>query len=211
LLDHTPASKLEKPAPNAQKAVRIIVTAVMDARHQGPALSGLVSNAGKARPRSGTITRPPPELAFLPSDPTLGDLKRVASKAFRDLYIVLNEFRVTRVKGYEGMSDKTRLGWRKMHGASVEVHGEGADLESEFRYQGGFEQWTVSCMCGTGDDDGERMIACDKCGVWMHTRCVGIRDSANAPKRWICSNCSPNSAVPAQEPRARPPPRRRNE
>ena len=211
LLDHTPASKLEKPAANAQKAIRIIVTAVMDTRHQAPALSGLVSNAGKARPRSGTITRPPPELAFLPSDPTLGDLKRVASKAFRDLYIVLNEFRVTRVKGYEGMSDKTRLGWRKMHGASVEVHGEGADLESEFRYQGGFEQWTVSCMCGTGDDDGERMIACDKCGVWMHTRCVGIRDSANAPKHWICPNCSPNSAVPTQEPRARPPPRRRNE
>jgi hypothetical protein len=27
--------------------------------------------------------------------------------------------------------------------------------------------------CGTQDDDGERMIACDVCGIWMHTRCSG--------------------------------------
>jgi hypothetical protein len=212
LLDSTPPSKLEKPAPNAQKAIRIIVTAVIDNRHQGMTLSGIGANGNKPRPRSGTITRPPPELCFLPSDPTLGDLKRIASKALRDLYIVLADFKVTRVKGYEGMSDKTRLGWRKMHGASIEVHGEGADLESEFRYQGGFEQWTVSCMCGTGDDDGERMIACDKCSIWMHTRCVGIKDSATAPKRWICPKCSPHTIAPTRvEQRARPPPRRRDD
>ena len=152
-------------------------------------------------------------MVWLPSDPTLGDLKRVASKAFRDLYVVLSDFKVTRVKGYEGVSDKTRLGWRKMHGVFVEVYGEGADLESEFRYQGGLEQWTVKCMCGTGDDDGERMIACDKCGIWMHTRCVGIKDSAKAPSNWICPNCAPTPAVAVDvAPKApRPAPRRRRE
>ena len=124
------------------------MTAVMDTRNQGPALSGLGVNNVKARQRVGTVTRPPPELVFLPSEPTLGDLRRNASKAFRDLYVVLSDFKVTRVKGYEGMSDKTRLGWRKMQGASVEVHGEGADLESEYRYQGGFDQWTVKCVWG---------------------------------------------------------------
>ena len=213
LLDSTPASKLVKPAPNAQKAIRIIVTAVIDTRNQGPLLSGLGANNGKSRQRIGTITRPPPEMVWLPSDPTLGDLKRVASKAFRDLYVVLSDFKVTRVKGYEGVSDKTRLGWRKMHGAFVEVHGEGADLESEFRYQGGLEQWTVKCMCGTGDDDGERMIACDECGIWMHTRCVGIKDSAKAPSNWICPKCAPTPAVAVDvAPKApRPAPRRRRE
>ena len=210
LLDSTPANKLAKPAANAQKAIRVIVTAVMDTRNQGPALSGLGVNNVKARQRVGTVTRPPPELVFLPSEPTLGDLRRNASKAFRDLYVVLSDFKVTRVKGYEGMSDKTRLGWRKMQGASVEVHGEGADLESEYRYQGGFDQWTVKCVCGTRDDDGERMIACDKCGVWMHTRCVGIKDSAKAPSNWTCPNCSPSCAKQLQPaPKRRPPPRER--
>jgi len=210
LLDSTPANKLAKPAANAQKAIRIIVTAVMDTRNQGPALSGLGVNSVKARQRVGTVTRPPPEIVFLPSEPTLGDLKRNASKAFRDLYVVLSDFKVTRVKGYEGVSDKTRLGWRKMQGASVEVHGEGADLESEYRYQGGFEQWTVECVCGTRDDDGERMIACDRCGIWMHTRCVGIKDSAKAPSSWTCPNCSPASAKQLEPaPKRRPPPRER--
>ena len=26
------------------------------------------------------------------------------------------------------------------------------------------------------DDDGERMVACDNCGIWMHSRCIGIED-----------------------------------
>ena len=68
LLDSTPANKLAKPAANAQKAIRVIVTAVMDTRNQGPALSGLGVNNVKARQRVGTVTRPPPELVFLPSD-----------------------------------------------------------------------------------------------------------------------------------------------
>lgn len=29
----------------------------------------------------------------------------------------------------------------------------------------------VLCTCGVKDDDGERMIACDICQTWMHTRC----------------------------------------
>ena len=211
LLDTTPASKLTKPAANAQKAIRIIATAVIHTRSQGPAPSGLGPNVAKSRQKIGTITRPPPELVFLPSEPTLGDLKRVTSKAFRDLYVVLSDFKVTRVKGHEGQSDKTRLGWRKMHGASVEVQGDGADVASELRYQGGFEQWTVQCMCGTGDDDGERMIACDKCGVWMHTRCVGIKDNKNAPSHWICPNCEPRQEEEklGASKKSRPAPRRR--
>jgi len=212
LLDNTPVSKMAKPAANSQKAIRILVTVVIDARNQGPLLSGLGSNVGKARRRLGTETKPPPEMIFLPGDPTLGDLKRVASKAFSDLYVVLAKFKVTKVKGYEAMSDKIRLGWRKISGAHVEVHGEGADLESEFRYQGGLEQWTVKCMCGTGDDDGERMIACDKCEVWMHTRCMGIKDDLPAPKQFRCVKCGgpePPRLVPDN--RSRPAPRARSD
>lgn len=31
--------------------------------------------------------------------------------------------------------------------------------------------WTVDCPCGVTFDDGEEMVDCDVCGVWVHTRC----------------------------------------
>jgi hypothetical protein len=48
-------------------------------------------------------------------------------------------------------------GWR---GARVQVvvSGSGAELTSDWRFEGGLEQWVVGCACGTRDDDGERMV-----------------------------------------------------
>ena len=113
---------------------------------------------------------------------TLGELKKEATKAFADLYVILSKFKVTAIKGYENLPDSTRLNKNSLQYAHAEVMGEGADLESEYRYQGGLDQWVVNCHCGTNDDDGERMIACDRCEIWMHTRCVGIEDEAKTPK-----------------------------
>lgn len=31
--------------------------------------------------------------------------------------------------------------------------------------------WTVDCICGVNFDDGEEMVKCDECDVWVHTRC----------------------------------------
>ncbi|XP_020518200.1 uncharacterized protein LOC18426554 isoform X2 [Amborella trichopoda] len=31
--------------------------------------------------------------------------------------------------------------------------------------------WTVDCVCGVNFDDGDEMVDCDECGVWVHTRC----------------------------------------
>ncbi|RXH85730.1 hypothetical protein DVH24_009551 [Malus domestica] len=47
----------------------------------------------------------------------------------------------------------------------------------------GLESWTVDCTCGAKDDDGERMFACDTCGVWQHTRCAGIHSSDEIPAK----------------------------
>ena len=55
---------------------------------------------------------------------------------------------------------------------------------------GGIENWVVACKCGTLDDDGERMAACDVCGVWMHTRCQGMSDAQPIPNVFICEKCS---------------------
>lgn len=51
------------------------------------------------------------------------------------------------------------------------------------------ETWTLDCRCGAKDDDGERMLACDGCGVWQHTRCVGIDDMCSVPVKFVCCKC----------------------
>lgn len=36
---------------------------------------------------------------------------------------------------------------------------------SKSQMERGIERWTMDCSCG------DRMLACDKCGVWRHTIC----------------------------------------
>ena len=55
---------------------------------------------------------------------------------------------------------------------------------------GGFEDWVVNCSCGTKVDDGERMVECEVCNVWLHTRCQGIPDADSIPDDFVCSHCS---------------------
>ena len=190
--------------PTASGATRVMITAVIDSRNRGPKVSGMGGGGGggkksksaKKRREHGVETKPPPEVILLPADPTLAELKSAATKCFRDLYVVLEKFKVRTVVGLENAKETQSVG-KKVAGRRLEVHGEGADLQSEFRYQGGLDQWTVRCVCGTTDDDGERMISCDACGVWMHTRCVGIVDSAGTPRRWTCLECEAEAAAEA--------------
>ena len=44
-------------------------------------------------------------------------------------------------------------------------------------------------MCGVRDDDGERMVACDACGLWGHTRCGGVPDEEDPPPGYVCPAC----------------------
>jgi hypothetical protein len=55
-------------------------------------------------------------------------------------------------------------------------------------HAGGLEDWVVACRCGVVDDDGEKMISCDACGVWMHSRCNGVED-ADDPPPFVCEAC----------------------
>ena len=205
---YVPVEELLESRPKGKKlaasgATRVMVTAVIDSRNRGPKVSGMGGGGGgkksktaKKRREHGVETKPPPEVILLPADPTLAELKAAATKCFQDLYVVLGKFKVRTVVGLESAKETQKVG-KKVAGRRVEVHGEGADLQSEFRYQGGLDQWTVRCVCGTTDDDGERMIACDSCEVWMHTRCVGIVDSAGTPRRWTCLECEAEAAAEA--------------
>lgn len=46
--------------------------------------------------------------------------------------------------------------------------------------------WTVDCICGVNFDDGEEMVNCDECGVWVHTRCSRY---VKSEKSFACDKC----------------------
>lgn len=141
----------------------------------------------------------PPELIVLPLNASVSDLKIEAANAFQDVYLMFRKLQVDELLGYSGVDDSTQV--KKLLLGSKEVvcvRGRciGKNGLSKFRMERGLERWTVECSCGAKDDDGERMLACDICGVWRHTRCSGIRDIDPVPARFVCLRCQISDSKP---------------
>lgn len=134
---------------------------------------------------------PPPELVVLPPHATVRDLKLEAQRAFRETYFIMHSFCVESIPDLEG-DDEDLLFGAIESGSHVRIDGSGIHTCHDWRYEGGIESWIVDCPCGTKDDDGERMIACDVCEVWQHTRCGGISDMDAIPLHFLCHRCSVN-------------------
>lgn len=53
--------------------------------------------------------------------------------------------------------------------------------------------WTFDCVCGLHGqvDDGEHSVACERCSVWQHSKCLGIeQDEADRDDfHFICNHC----------------------
>eukprot|EP00850_Spirogloea_muscicola_P003086 SM000012S25348 [mRNA] locus=s12:514191:517415:- [translate_table: standard] len=154
-----------------------------------PELADKNEAAGRNRSKD-----PPPELVLLPATATIGDLRRTASKAFRDVYLILEDFEVESLPQLDGLPEKMLLKGQIDTRSPVLMQGLGADLKSQARYEGGTDEWSVDCVCETRDDDGERMVSCDVCEVWQHTRCVGIADKDPPPAHFVCRSCSQGHA-----------------
>ncbi|KAK2609042.1 hypothetical protein QQS21_002412 [Conoideocrella luteorostrata] len=56
------------------------------------------------------------------------------------------------------------------------------------------EDWIFDCVCGLYGqvDDGTHSVACERCYIWQHSKCVGIcEDEAEEPEfHFICQSCS---------------------
>ncbi|EFJ34635.1 hypothetical protein SELMODRAFT_31177, partial [Selaginella moellendorffii] len=160
------------------------------------AASAAAGLAGGSTSRGGSTTiaggggneAPPPELVVLPPHATIGDLKLEAQRGFRDTYHIMRGFRVDTIPELEGDNEDLLFGAIES-GSTLIVQGSGVDVYNEWRYEGGNDSWIVDCPCGAKDDDGERMIACDVCEVWQHTRCGGIADPDPIPARFLCARC----------------------
>ncbi|KAI8536548.1 hypothetical protein RHMOL_Rhmol10G0265900 [Rhododendron molle] len=129
------------------------------------------------------------EIIVLPLHSTFGDLKSEVENAMRDTYCVTESLVVTEIEGMEGIEDCEVLFGLVESGSEIRVKGFGSGSGSELKYESGVDNWTVRCRCGARDDDGERMVACDICEVWQHTRCCGIEDSDAVPPLFLCAGC----------------------
>lgn len=60
---------------------------------------------------------------------------------------------------------------------------------NEDKFEGNGTKFVVDCACGAKENDGERMVTCDICEVWQHTRCVRIPNDQEIPTIFLCSRC----------------------
>lgn len=133
----------------------------------------------------------PPELIVLPSNATVVDLKNEAAKTFQEVYAMFKRFEADELLDYGYVEDSITLKFLVGPSGSVRIRGRSPSKHAlnHFRMERGIENWTVACTCGARDDDGERMLACDTCGVWQHTRCAGIDDCDEIPEKFVCMRC----------------------
>ncbi|XP_024031601.1 PHD finger protein At1g33420 isoform X2 [Morus notabilis] len=133
----------------------------------------------------------PPELIVLPLNANVAGLKSAVTQAFREVYPMFKRFQAEELVGYGSIDDSITVKFLVGTGGSVRLAGKCAAKHglNRFRMERGIESWTVSCSCGAKDDDGERMLACDTCGVWQHIRCVGIANSDEIPAKFVCLKC----------------------
>lgn len=134
---------------------------------------------------------PPAELIVLPLNATVADLKTEVTKAFQEVYAMFKRLEVEGLPEYGCLDDSFTLKFLFGLSGSIQIKGRCSSKHGLLRYrmERGTENWTVDCMCGAKDDDGERMLACDTCGVWQHTRCAGIEKYDGLPETFVCSRC----------------------
>lgn len=59
----------------------------------------------------------------------------------------------------------------------------------------GEDEWTFDCsgcgMHGKNLDDGSHSVACEKCNVWQHSKCLGISEAAAEDENFhfVCKDC----------------------
>ncbi|CAN0891029.1 PHD finger protein At1g33420 [Linum grandiflorum] len=133
----------------------------------------------------------PPELLVLPSNATVASLKNEAGKAFQEVYAMCKRLQIDALLEYGSVEDSFTLKFLVGSTGTVRMRGtcSSKSAVNRYRLERGTEKWTVDCPCGAKDDDGERMLACDSCSVWQHTRCAGIENRDPTPDKFLCIRC----------------------
>ncbi|KAG8382650.1 hypothetical protein BUALT_Bualt05G0099400 [Buddleja alternifolia] len=112
------------------------------------------------------------------------DLKYDVEKTFRETYFGLRDFVAESIRNMNPKGSDLVFKTVKP-GSKIDFEGKQGSII------GGIDEglMVVDCVCGTKDDDGERMVCCDVCQVWQHSRCVQIPENEEVPNIFLCSNC----------------------
>ena len=174
-----------EPQTTLRSMLRLLVTVKLD---DGVATQRGSAAASESRMHKVAI---PCEVLVVPASSTLKQLKEEISKAMKEIYAIFEDFDVTQIISgirSHSISDHAKLRDLKVDKFIV-AKGKGISTNTMYYHVGGLEDWIVDCICGTKDDDGERMVECDRCGRWVHTRCYGVPDSAPVPDNFVCVKC----------------------
>ncbi|PSS26821.1 PHD finger protein MALE STERILITY like [Actinidia chinensis var. chinensis] len=133
----------------------------------------------------------PYECFKLNSNATFDELKLQVEKSFREIYWGLRSFVAQstlnlNAKGSDFVFRLVEVGGKVIfEGTNFGVRG----AINEDIFEGVQPKFLVDCSCGTKDDDDERMVSCDICEVWQHTRCVRIPNDQEIPTIFLCNRC----------------------
>ncbi|XP_010536249.1 PREDICTED: PHD finger protein MALE STERILITY 1, partial [Tarenaya hassleriana] len=130
---------------------------------------------------------PPYECIVVRKNATFGELYAETERVFREMYWELRD--VVVVESSVDVGAATTLAGRR-----IVLEGRVGDNNSNIIVEKGFDEngrnKVVECGgCGANEEDGERMVSCDICEVWQHTRCVGIPNHSQVPHIFLCKRC----------------------
>nr|GMD21808.1 PHD finger protein MALE STERILITY 1 [Ipomoea batatas] len=136
----------------------------------------------------------PYECMVLGKGTTFDELRLEVEKTFREMYwgLRVNNFVANlniAPNGCDSVLEAIKEGSNCKLVFEGFVGGENVDYGGMFE---GIDKSSiiVDCPCGTRDeDDGERMVCCDICEVWQHTRCVHIPNNQPIPDIFLCTKC----------------------
>lgn len=134
----------------------------------------------------------PYECITLNPNATINDLMLEVERNFRDIYWGLRSFSPDSIANITADRNDLVFGLIDV-GSRLVFHGSNKEettltLNGDI-FERGLNNCTVDCCCGTKDEDGERMICCDICEVWQHTRCLLIPNNEEIPHVFLCKRC----------------------
>lgn len=131
---------------------------------------------------SPTARTTPYHCFLLRNNATFDELRFEAEKMFGETYFPLRNMAADSIRNMSPQGSDAIF-------KTVRPGSKLAFLCTQGGNEQGSEAMVVNCICGTKDDDGERMVSCDLCRVWQHTRCVHVPDHHAVPEIFLCSGC----------------------
>lgn len=134
----------------------------------------------------------PHESFMLGNNSTFNELRLEVEKTFRELYMGLRNCAVESLANFESVTGSDLVFKLFKGGSQIVFEGKFSEDENhDFGWirEDAESRSVVDCRCGTTIDDGERMVSCDICEVWQHTRCVEIPNHEEVPIIFLCSKC----------------------